>query len=82
MKQTFFRFYEAVLEGGEGPVPYGEILRVTEIMDRIFAECRKGDADRSEKKRRSRQAKSAIQMQDRSTDGTEEFLAELSAGNG
>lgn len=82
MKQTFLRFYEAVLEGDEGPVPYDEILRVTDIMDRIFAECRKGDADRSEKKRRSRATMSETHVQGRSTDGSEELLAGLSAGNG
>lgn len=82
MKQTFLRFYEAVLEGDQGPVPYDEILRVTEIMDRIFVECRKWDSDLVEKKRRIRQTMSESQMKDHTPDSTEGLLAELSAGKG
>lgn len=82
MKQTFLRFYEAVLAGDEGPVSYDEILRVTEIMDRIFAECRKGDSERSEMKRRSRQTMSGTQTKNHSADNPEGLVAELSSGNG
>ena len=40
MRNMFDRFYRAILENGEPPVPYSEICRVTDIMDRIFAACR------------------------------------------
>jgi predicted dehydrogenase len=82
MKQTFLRFYEAVLEGDEGPVSYDEILRVTDVMDRIFAECRRGDSDLVERKRRTRQTMSESQMKDHSTDSPEGLVAEISAGKG
>jgi predicted dehydrogenase len=38
------RFYRAIREGGEPPIPYGEIVRVTAIMDEIFASCRRNAA--------------------------------------
>ena len=82
MKQTFLRFYEAVLEGDEGPVSYDEILRVTEVMDRIFAECRKGDLDLVERKRRSRQTMFESQMKDHTPDSPEGLVADISAGEG
>jgi predicted dehydrogenase len=56
MKRTFLRFYEAILDDGELPVSREEMLRVTEIMDQIFAECRRGDtlrADSEQSRRRS-----------------------------
>jgi predicted dehydrogenase len=38
---TLFRlFYQAVTEGGNPPIPYAEIRRVTAIMDAIFEGCR------------------------------------------
>ena len=40
MRSLFEAFYQAILEGGEPPIPYGEIYRVTAIMDEIFACCR------------------------------------------
>ncbi len=82
MKQTFLRFYEAVLEGDEGPVSYDEILRVTEVMDRIFAECRKGDLDLVERKRRSRQTMFESKMKDHTPDSPEGLVADISAGEG
>jgi predicted dehydrogenase len=45
MRRLFSRFYEAILEGGEPPIPYGEIRRVTAMMDDIFESCR-AEADR------------------------------------
>lgn len=54
MKAMFLRFYKAILEGVESPISHGEMIRVTEIMDQIFTECRKGDEERCERKRRSR----------------------------
>jgi predicted dehydrogenase len=82
MKQTFLRFYEAVLEGNEGPVCYDEILRVTEIMDRIFAECRQDEADRAQRKRQSRQTISRTEMKDHASDVQDELATDLSVGNG
>jgi hypothetical protein len=40
MRSLFEAFYRAILEGGGPPIPYGEIYRVTAIMDEIFACCR------------------------------------------
>jgi hypothetical protein len=31
-------FYESILQDGPVPIPYGEILRVSEIMDEISAQ--------------------------------------------
>jgi predicted dehydrogenase len=42
MKQLFEAFYRAILDGREPPIPYGEILRVTAIMDKIFQCCQSG----------------------------------------
>jgi hypothetical protein len=42
MNQLFTRFYRAIAEGGEPPVPYREIRRVTALMDQIFESCRAG----------------------------------------
>ncbi len=54
MKRTFLKFYEAVRDGAECPISYDEMIRVTQIMDRIFDECRRGDAEQAEKKRHRR----------------------------
>jgi predicted dehydrogenase len=43
MNRLFERFYRTIAEGGEPPIPYREICRVTAIMDRIF-ECCQDDA--------------------------------------
>jgi len=51
-------------------------------MDRIFAECRRGDSDLVERKRRTRQTMSESQMKDHSTDSPEGLVAEISAGKG
>ena len=40
MRELFHRFYNAILDGTAPPIPHAEILRVTEIMDRIFESCR------------------------------------------
>jgi hypothetical protein len=39
MNQLFRRFYQGILEGTEGPIPPGEIRRVTALMDKIFCAC-------------------------------------------
>jgi predicted dehydrogenase len=38
MRRLFELFYESILTGGAPPIPYDEMLRVTRLMDRIFAE--------------------------------------------
>jgi predicted dehydrogenase len=43
MNRLFTLFYRAVQEGGEPPIPYQEIRRVTAIMDEIFRCCRRSD---------------------------------------
>lgn len=40
LNRLFTLFYQAILEGGEPPIPYAEIRRVTAIMDEIFRACR------------------------------------------
>lgn len=40
MRELFCRFYDSILDGAAPPIPYSEIMRVTEIMDRIFETCR------------------------------------------
>jgi predicted dehydrogenase len=40
MRTLFEAFYRAILEGGEPPIPYREIRRVTALMDAIFEHCR------------------------------------------
>jgi len=40
MRRLFESFYHAAAEGGEPPIPYAEIRRVTVLMDRIFESCR------------------------------------------
>src|SRR5262249_31180232 len=39
MNRLFRLFYKAILEGGEPPVPYREVRRVTGLMDEIFDCC-------------------------------------------
>ncbi|RMG41780.1 MAG: gfo/Idh/MocA family oxidoreductase [Planctomycetota bacterium] len=39
MRALFTEFHAAVRNGGPPPIAYAEILRVTRLMDRIFAEC-------------------------------------------
>jgi predicted dehydrogenase len=43
MRNLFQRFYSAIEDGKESPVPYNEALRVTALMDAVFAECRNND---------------------------------------
>jgi predicted dehydrogenase len=45
MKTLFEAFYASIREAGEPPVPYAELLRVTLLMDRIFAHCRQSTPD-------------------------------------
>jgi predicted dehydrogenase len=40
MNGLFSRFYAAIRDGAPPPIEYSEILRVTAIMDDIFAACR------------------------------------------
>ncbi len=40
MRELFRRFYDSILDGAAPPIPYAEVIRVTEIMDRIFENCR------------------------------------------
>jgi predicted dehydrogenase len=47
MYRLFGRFYQAIREGGEPPIPYAEIRRLTAIMDQIFACCRAEETVRS-----------------------------------
>jgi len=60
MKQTFLKFYEAVRDGAESPIGYDEMIRVTLIMDRIFDDCRRGDAERAEQKRHRRHTQTDV----------------------
>jgi hypothetical protein len=39
MRTLFGRFYEAIRHGGEPPIAYSEILRITRWMDEIFRQC-------------------------------------------
>ncbi len=43
MRDLFQRFYTAIENGDESPVPYDEALRVTALMDAVFAECHNND---------------------------------------
>ena len=45
MRTLFDTFYQAIGVGGEPPISDAEILRVTQIMDAIFEECRDAPAD-------------------------------------
>ncbi len=45
MNRLFGLFYDAVRDGGPPPIPYGEIRRVTALMDKIFECCRDGEQD-------------------------------------
>jgi predicted dehydrogenase len=40
MIRLFDLFYQAILEGGESPIPYSEAIRTTAVMDEIFRSCR------------------------------------------
>jgi hypothetical protein len=40
MGTLFRRFYSAIRSGGPPPIPYDEIVRITNIMDRLFMVCR------------------------------------------
>jgi predicted dehydrogenase len=46
MNRLFRLFYQAIRAGGEPPIPYAEIRRVTALMDDIFEVCR-ADAERA-----------------------------------
>tara|TARA_R110002072_G_scaffold155657_2_gene306085 strand:- start:140283 stop:141464 length:1182 start_codon:yes stop_codon:yes gene_type:complete len=76
MKRTFQLFYEAVRDGSEGPISYDEMIRVTQIMDRIFEECRRSDADRAGAKRLRRSSQT-----DELEGSKAESMAEQSIGS-
>jgi predicted dehydrogenase len=40
LRELSRRFYEAIQTGGDPPIPYREIRRVTALMDEIFEQCR------------------------------------------
>lgn len=82
MKQTFRKFYEAVLEGGESPISYDEMIRVTSVMDRIFAECRRNDDERTGRRRQVRKTRSDVETRFVASDCSEELSVEFSARNG
>lgn len=44
MNRLFRLFYEAILRGGESPIPPGEIYRVTALLDAIFTRCQEGQS--------------------------------------
>jgi predicted dehydrogenase len=79
MKQTFLKFYAAVLDGGESPISYDEMVRVTVIMDRIFAECRLDDDGRTARKRQRSKTHCETGAQCQTGDDPEEVLAETSS---
>jgi predicted dehydrogenase len=43
MHGLFTRYYRAILEGGELPIPHAEIRRCTAILDQIFHCCRENE---------------------------------------
>ncbi len=43
MRDLFQRFYTAIENDQHSPVPYDEALRVTALMDAVFADCRNND---------------------------------------
>jgi predicted dehydrogenase len=48
MRRLFGLFYQAVRDGGEPPIPYREVRRVTALMDEIFRQCRAAAGPREE----------------------------------
>ncbi len=44
MNRLFRLFYRAAAEGGESPVPYADVRRVTAVMDAIFEHCKQEQA--------------------------------------
>jgi predicted dehydrogenase len=44
MNRLFRLFYRAAAEGGEPPIPYADVRRVTAVMDAIFESCRQEHA--------------------------------------
>jgi predicted dehydrogenase len=54
LRELSRRFYAAIQSGGEPPIPYAEIRRVTALMDEIFDQCRERDeAERERSEDRS-----------------------------
>jgi predicted dehydrogenase len=43
MQTVFGRFYEAIADGVDPPVPHGDALRVTRVMDAVFESCREAE---------------------------------------
>jgi predicted dehydrogenase len=46
MKELIERFYNSIRVGGEPPIPYREIILTARIMDEIFAQIYRGEANR------------------------------------
>jgi len=44
MNRLISLFYDSILKDGPAPIPYGEILRVSSLMDEIFAQVYPGGA--------------------------------------
>jgi predicted dehydrogenase len=50
MQRLFDLFYQAIRKGGEPPIAYAEIRRVTALMDQIFECCQESGHDQSSKR--------------------------------
>ena len=48
MRNLITEFYRSIQTGGPLPIEHAEILRVTRVMDEIFADCRLREADACE----------------------------------
>lgn len=44
MRELFARFYEAIATGGPAPIAHADAIRVTRVMDAVFASCRQAGA--------------------------------------
>jgi len=56
MHTLFSRFYNAIVDGGALPVPHQDAIRVTRIMDCIFASCSESAGATKVRNKRLRQA--------------------------
>jgi hypothetical protein len=71
MTNLFTALYHAILRGGEPPIAYDEVLRVTEIMDNIFDSCRSGLAAYPSRSNRPRDPRSRVHL------GTDDSVSTL-----
>jgi hypothetical protein len=55
LRELSRRFYAAIQSGGDPPIPYTEIRRVTALMDHIFDQCRERDSTERERTEDRRQ---------------------------